>query len=115
MILIICFCCTLSVLAQNPIENPSDYVGEWESRKGDRQLIIHKDLSCVLGKKRKVILDRDSCRIDLENHTLIYTLEGKKGRIFFRLDGGELLLEEDLRSLTREKADMILHRIGRSK
>jgi len=87
------------------------YTGKWKSSDERVELILKWDGRCILKKKLKILVNETECIWDKINHFVTYGKPNKKEVFYFKLDNNELLIEQDKRSLTREKADLIMHKI----
>ena len=88
----------------------SEYIGVWQDSKG-MGLILKSGGKCVIIEDSEVIVSEKDCKWDKSNKFLTYKYSNRKGVFYFKLDHNELILEQDKRSLTREKADAIMHKI----
>ncbi len=84
----------------------SNYSGEWKSSNGKVEFILKDDGKCILKKNSKIVTDETKCVWDANKQHIVY---GKE-TMYFKLDNQELLIEQDRRSLTREKADLIMRK-----
>jgi len=92
----------------------SKYVGQWEDtiKSKGLKITLKENGQCILFKDNKIIVKETDCIWDKTNHIVYYKVSNKKESFYFKLDNNELILEEDKRSLTREKADSIMHKIN---
>jgi len=88
----------------------NEYVGVWQDPKG-MGLVLKSNGKCLITEDNEVIVSEKDCKWDKNNKFLTYKYSNREGVFYFKLENNELILEEDKRSLTREKADAIMHKI----
>ena len=96
---------------QSLADDISNYVGEWKSSNAKVEIILKDNGKCILKKNLKIMVDETKCIWDANEQYIRYGNIPKKETMYFKLDNNELLIEQDKRSLTREKADLIMHKI----
>lgn len=84
------------------------YVGNWKSSDNSVDMILKNNGQCILKKKSKIIAKNTECIWSKQEGSVMYN---KKEMFYFKLDNNELIIAQDKRSLTREKADLIMHKI----
>jgi hypothetical protein len=107
-------CVLIGICSSLYASEADKYIGKWESRDGSRQFTLKSNMHCIFKKNSKIILKENVCKWDAKTPAMIYYFnkqEKKNEKIYFKLDNNELIFEQDLVSLTREKADMIMHKI----
>ena len=99
------------IFSQSYASEINNYTGKWESSDGNVEMTFKDNGECILKKKLKIMAKETECIWDKKNHSVTYGNLNKKEIFYFKLDNNELIIEQDKRSLTREKADLIMHKI----
>jgi len=103
-------------ISQSYANEVSKYTGKWETQDGKRQLVLKDNMHCIFSKYNKVVLKEDICQWNIKQsyNEIIYFIDKERKKfetIYFKLDNNELIFEKDLRSLNRERANMIMDKI----
>ena len=86
------------------------YIGVWKDSNAEYEMIFKDGGRCSLKKKSKILIKQTECFWNQKEHLVTYGKANKKDTFYFKLDNNELIIEQDKRSLTRAKADLILHK-----
>ena len=102
-----------SSISQSSASEPCHYAGIWKSDDGKVEMTFKENGRCILTKKKKIVTAENECTWDRINGSVSFThrKHHRKDMFYFKLDNNELIIEQDKRSLTREKADLIMHRV----